>query len=84
MAVLYPNIVNAYTKFAQNCVYFKHNFSVLPSKHHSACEKRTAWLISISALIKSNKMYRFVDLKRRIVFSRWYPTIAKKMEKNSG
>ena len=42
----------------------------------------TAWLISISALMKKSKMDRFVDrLKRRIVFSRWYPTLVKKLEK---
>ena len=36
-------------------------------------------------LWKSQKLYRFVDrLKRRIVCSRWYPTIAIKMEKSSG
>ena len=29
MAVLHPKIVNAYTKFAQNFVYYKGNFSVL-------------------------------------------------------
>ena len=33
MAVLYPKIVNAYTKFAQNCGYYKRTFSVLPRKH---------------------------------------------------
>ena len=33
MAVLYPKLVNAYTKFVQNCVYYKRNFSVLPRKH---------------------------------------------------
>ena len=33
MAALYPKIVNGYTKFAQNCVYYKRNFSVLPRKH---------------------------------------------------
>ena len=33
-------------------------------------------------LWRSQKMDRFVDrLKRRIVFSRWYPTISRKMEK---
>ena len=42
MAVLYPKIVNVYTKFAQNCVDYKRNFSVLLRKHHTACEKRTA------------------------------------------
>ena len=28
MAVLYPKIVNACTKFAQNCKYYKRSFSV--------------------------------------------------------
>ena len=44
MAVLNPKIVNAYTKFSQNCVYYKRNFSVLPRKHHYACEKRIGTL----------------------------------------
>ena len=36
-------------------------------------------------LWRSQKMDRFVDrLKRRIVFSRWYLTIARMMEKSSG
>ena len=46
MTVLYPEIVNAYTKFAQHCVYYKRNFSVLPRKHHSACEIRTEPVLS--------------------------------------
>ena len=35
MEVLYPKIVNAYMKFAQNCVYYEYkcNFSVLAKKH---------------------------------------------------
>ena len=45
----------------------------------------TAWLISIPALMKMSKMYRFVDrVKRRIVFSRWYPLIVRKVEKSNG
>ena len=36
-------------------------------------------------LRRSQKMDRFVDrLIRRIVFSRWYPTIARKMKKSNG
>ena len=40
MAVLYPKIINAYTKFAQNCVYYKRNFSVLPRKHPTLLAKK--------------------------------------------
>ena len=46
MAVLYLKIVNAYTKFAQNYAYYKRNLSVLTKKHHSACEKGTAPVLS--------------------------------------
>ena len=42
MAVLYPKLVNAYTKFEQNCVYYKRNFSVLPRKHSTLLAKN-AW-----------------------------------------
>ena len=42
MAVLYPKIVSACTKFAQNYGYYKRSFSVLPRKHHTLLAKN-AW-----------------------------------------
>ena len=39
MAVLYPKIVNAYSKFAQNYEYYKRNFSLLPSKQPTLLAK---------------------------------------------
>ena len=54
-----------------------HPTTIYFDRWHTAC------LISISTLMTSQKMDRFVGrLKRRIVFSRWYPTIARKIEKS--
>ena len=53
MAVLYPKIVNTYTKFAQNCVYYERNFSVLPRKHPTLLAKnaRNPYSLGMAKLV---------------------------------
>ena len=71
MAVLYPKIVNAYSKFAQNRVYYKRNFSVLSKKHTTLLSKNARHIVKTTWPYRESTSFVRFSQTEWCVFLMW-------------